>query len=466
MLELVKHGYVIVVADARGKGASFGTRRGPWSDEEARDAFDLTGWVAKQSWSTGKVGMFGISYLGGIQMAAAREKPPALKAIMADLIVFDIFDQFMGMVPPEGPLFDGFDESVDAATVPVDEDADGKMLRAAIEEHRRNKTAGAMPYRDSVSAGLGVDFYSEVNPSAHLKEIGQWGGAIYLLGRWGNWLSPGATSGFANYTNPKKLTLLPGFGMPGAAPAQKSSFDTVTEHRRWFDHWLKGIDNGVMKEPAVFYEVANTGERKQSAKWHVGVARQELYLDEGHLVANAPRKEGTVSFPVKYDITRETRDASGLQFLSMEFPDHRLIAGNIEADFRVSTSGSDGDLIAYLQDIAPDGAVTEVTEGRIRASQRKEDAPPFNTLGLPWHRANQGDITPMTPGKMEQLRFSFLPIAWEVKKGHRLRLVVTGAIPQRSAGLDMMNATPRQDPPPVQTIALGASRLILPVQKP
>ncbi len=98
MLDLVKHGYVVIIADARGKGASFGTRRGPWSDEEARDAADLIQWAAKQPWSTGKVGMFGASYLGGIQLAAAREKPAALKAVIADLVVFDVFDAFMGMV--------------------------------------------------------------------------------------------------------------------------------------------------------------------------------------------------------------------------------------------------------------------------------------------------------------------------------------------------------------------------------
>jgi len=107
--------------------------------------------------------------------------------------------------------------------------------------------------------------------------------------------------------------------------------------------------------------------------------------------------------------------------------------------------------------------VTEVTEGRIRASQRVEHTPPFDNLGLPWHRANKSDIKPMVPRETARVRFSFLPIAWEVKRGHRLRLVVTGAIPQRSAGLDMMNSTPRQEPAPVQSIILGSSRLILPV---
>jgi predicted acyl esterase len=464
MLELVKFGYVVIVADARGKGASFGTRRGPWSDDEARDAADLIQWAAKQSWSTGKVGMFGASYLGGIQLAAVREKPAALKAVMADLIVFDVFDAFMGMVPPEGPLFDGFDEVVDAATVPVDEDVDGKLLKAAIEEHRANKVVGPLPYRDSVSKTLGVDFYSEVNPSAHLREIGEWGGGIYLLGHWGNWLSSGATSGFANFKNPTKLTLLKGLGFSGAGPARPGSFDVVTEHRRWFDHWLKGVDNGIMREPAVFYEIANTAERRQAAIWHRDTAREQWYLAHGQLTPQAP-SSGTASFTVKYHITREARTVSGLTFDSPLVTKAFSIAGFIQADFSVATSGADGDFIAYVQDVAPNGAIREITEGRIRASQRIEHEPPFDTFGMPWHRAHREDIKPMTPDAIERVRFAFLPIAWTMQQGHRLRLVVTGAMPQRSPGLDMMNATPRQTPAPRQTIALGPSRLILPIER-
>ena len=61
---LLRYGYVIAAVDVRGGGASYGTRNGPFTPEEAQDAYDITEWFAAQSWSNGKIGMYGGSYLG------------------------------------------------------------------------------------------------------------------------------------------------------------------------------------------------------------------------------------------------------------------------------------------------------------------------------------------------------------------------------------------------------------------
>jgi uncharacterized protein len=201
MLDLVKYGYVVVVADARGKGASFGTRRSPWSEEEARDAYDLIQWAAGQPWSTGKVGMFGSSYLAGIQYEAARLQPPALNAVVPAVVPFDNFDVYFGMIPPNGPFYDIGNVESDLQTEPVDGDEDRALLKAAVEEHRKNSYPGAMPFRDSISPKLGVDYYREINPSDHLPEIERSGVAIYHLGNWDNWLRKGSILGFANLKN-------------------------------------------------------------------------------------------------------------------------------------------------------------------------------------------------------------------------------------------------------------------------
>jgi putative CocE/NonD family hydrolase len=85
---VIRYGYVVGVADVRGGGASFGTRRGEFSPEETWDSYDLTEWFAAQPWCSGNVGMFGLSYLAITQYMAASTKPPHLKAIFPMMAVF------------------------------------------------------------------------------------------------------------------------------------------------------------------------------------------------------------------------------------------------------------------------------------------------------------------------------------------------------------------------------------------
>jgi putative CocE/NonD family hydrolase len=78
---LISAGYVVAVADIRGKGASFGARRGFQDRTEANDGHDLVEWLARQDFSSGKVGMIGCSYLGGTTFHTASTAPPSLKAV-------------------------------------------------------------------------------------------------------------------------------------------------------------------------------------------------------------------------------------------------------------------------------------------------------------------------------------------------------------------------------------------------
>ena len=76
LFEVIAHGYVVVTVDVRGSGASFGVNHGQYSAEESRDAYDITEWIAQQSWCDGNVGMYGRSYLGITQYFAATQAPP------------------------------------------------------------------------------------------------------------------------------------------------------------------------------------------------------------------------------------------------------------------------------------------------------------------------------------------------------------------------------------------------------
>ena len=172
---LLENGYVLAVADIRGKGASFGARRGFQDRTEAMDGHDLVQWLAAQPWSTGKVGMYGCSYLGGTTVHVATTAPPALRAIFTGATDLDKFNfvrnggitaQFN--TRPDEPLSD------DLMSVPVDADIDGSELRAAVADHARNTPMAAlwygMPYRDSHSALTGNRYWEEVGPYPYLDD--------------------------------------------------------------------------------------------------------------------------------------------------------------------------------------------------------------------------------------------------------------------------------------------------------
>src|SRR5690606_17575904 len=152
---LLDAGYVLAVADIRGKGASYGARRGFQDRTEARDGHDLVQWLAAQPWSSGRVGMYGCSYVGGTTLHVASTAPPALRAIFtgaSDLDKF-AFVRHGGITAqfntrPDEPLSDGL------ASLPVDADPRGVMLRAAVAEHAANTPMAplwyGMPFRDSI----------------------------------------------------------------------------------------------------------------------------------------------------------------------------------------------------------------------------------------------------------------------------------------------------------------------------
>ncbi len=106
---------------------------------------------------------------------------------------------------------------------------------------------GVSPYRDSIGPLVGTQFYYESSPSNYLTEIADSNVAIYSMGFWNNWLRRGSISAFSNFTNPSKLIMTATSNMP--------TFNFNTEHLRYFDYWLKGINNGIMDEPPVFYNV-------------------------------------------------------------------------------------------------------------------------------------------------------------------------------------------------------------------
>ena len=277
-LQLVKYGYVVAVADFRGLYASFGLNkafnRGEWLDHARFDAYDITEWLAKQPWSTGKIGMWGCSATGGSQMQALTTAPPSLKAVFPMSCEWDVYPWVVagGMAPPAGVptmiMRGSSRESRDKLAVPVDGDADRTLLNAALAEHAKSvETAGYTPFRDSVSENFPEQWWLKSSPHTYAKTIDASKIAVYTAA---NWDEGGTKYGvpfiFNNLPNPKKLILGPATHCDWTTVLKETGFDIIVEEQRFFDYWLKGIDNGVMQEAARHLLHVQRSARRRAGK--------------------------------------------------------------------------------------------------------------------------------------------------------------------------------------------------------
>ena len=459
---LVKYGYVVATVDFRGLYASYGHNeaynRGEWITAASRDAYDITEWLAQQPWSNGNIGMWGCSATGGSQLQAATTAPPHLKAIFPMSCEFDVYPFRVpgGMAPDQRTRTQAKSsrEARDAAAVPVDADTDKSQLKEAIAEHAGTvENPGHAPFRDSIAGAItdptSQPWWIKSSPHTYLEEINASGIAMYMAANWDEGPTKhGAFFTFNNVANPAKLIVGPEGHCGWMNVESRTGFDITVEERRFFDYWLKDIDNGIMDEDPVYYYTYNVpagSEWRSAEQWPLpDETRTRYYLGEGSLSTTEPTgvdlKDETA---VAYDVTPDTMTAKGLVYETAPLDSDIQVTGHPAINLWVSSTAKDGDFIATLQDVGPDGAVASYNvHGQLRASLRKLQDPPYNNLGLPWHRFHEADAVPLAPGEPAELVFEILPISMVVKAGHRLRLVIHFA--DRS--------TPRLDPAPEVTV--------------
>lgn len=463
--DLTRYGYVFVVVDTRGKGASFGHRRGMQDSTEARDAYDVTEWLALQPWSTGRIGMMGCSYVGGTQDNAATTTPPHLAAIFPGATSWNRYDMVSrgGLTAqfhtrPEDPRDFG------EGTLPVDEDRDGSMLAAARAQHSGNTIMAEIwrdiPFRDDWSPSLGSRFWEETSLSTYRNQVERFGPVMYRWTGWEDEFSPDQFVARANLRNVMHVTIGP------ERHCQSTQFDMFPEHLRYFDRYLKGVDNGIDREPFLYYYTYNAPaghEWAASSVWPIaGTQMRRVYLADAEspaLTWQRPAREGATRFEVDYSVVNQGSETPlwpasqfghGISFRTAAFTEPMRLTGHAIASLWVSTSTPDADIFAYVEEVHPDGSVAVRMHGRLRASHRLLGTAPFDYLGLPWHRSFREDYRPMVPGVPQELRFDLLPTSTIVQPGSYLRLVVTGADPRQRQHLSFPQ-------PPVIALHSGGS---------
>ncbi|HSX57421.1 MAG TPA: CocE/NonD family hydrolase [Sphingomonas sp.] len=440
MGSIVGHGYVLVTIARRGSGASFGKRRGYQDRNEAYDAYEINEWAARQPWSTGKTAIYGCSNTGEAVLHAMTVLPPSLKAVFSGCFNWNKFDGFTrgGMIANWGTGPTRTLEE-DMKSTPVDGDDNRMLLRKAAEEHQGASNLFdlmvSMPYRDSFSPLTFSRFWGEGSVSSYKPQLDTSKVATYIMGGWYDDFRQQGLIAQANLPNRPKVII-----GPWTHCSTKGYEELVAnEVLRFFDEQLKGIDTGSSADAPIHYFTVNapegSGWRSAASFPLPGTQTRTFHLGSDSLLTVKPGKTAATAFAVKREGQCPGNAGSAAQpchiagngaSWSMPITAETEITGHPLADLWVVSDAPDEHVFAYLEDVAPDGTVTVVTEGRLKASIRKTGDAPWNMLGLPWHRGFEEDAQPLKAGEPARLQFAMLPASWVFRKGHRLQITVTG----------------------------------------
>jgi putative CocE/NonD family hydrolase len=474
------YGYACVIVDARGSGASMGQRNMEFSPAEVEDGNDVINWIVKQTWCNGNLATSGISYGATMAEMLLANQNPAVKACIPRSGIFDLYNDIMfpGGVC-QGPFVDvwglttkslddnnyaifGKQAKLVTGIHPVKGDKHKVVLNQAIKSHKKNFDVFAglktIKFRDDYSPSLkaAADDFSN---SAQIQKIENSGTAIYRIGGWYDGaLAKSCTDGYLNTSNTQKVLLGPWDHGPHLnvspyAETKELNFSIYTEMLRFLDYHLKGIDNGIENEPAIIYYTVGEEAWKTSNTWPLKNQKQlNLYLSADKSMQPTPSatQAGSIDYKVDYTATsgntsrwnsvtalymhgptnyadRGEEDKKLLSFTAAPLTETTEITGHPVVNLQYSANATDGTVFCYLEDVGPDGSVTYVTEGMLKVTARKLNDDVVYKTAYPDHSFRQADDEKYKKGDTVTLAFDLLPISYQFKKGHSIRVSIAGA---------------------------------------
>lgn len=448
---VVQEDYVHVIGDLRGSGASEGEHIGNYNAggvSLGQDAHDFIEWVAAQPWCDGNVGMIGISYFGSMQVLAAAERPPHLKAIFVSGGHYDFYETtyhggimwFMPRAAREGRGGDSGWAFTDGVKSRMLESCSADQIAERVAVRLADPDVAAWPnlfhvltypknheaWFDIVMNEVDGPWYEERNPVtlASNIDIPTW----LQIDQGRGWTLDGTLEVFDRLTGPKKLDIGP------YPPMQSRPF--VEEHDRmfrWYDYWLKGIDNGVMDEPAVTVFVEGTREIVSGDQWppkEIEYAplylrpRRQLSVEPEPMGAERAAPDGFYQAPLTVTDRVEIIDWRTAPFEQ----EHELI-GTGAAHLFVEIDQPDTNLILRIWDEAPGGSRQLITTGYLKASHRELDD--RTTEGSPRHPHTRS--VPVEPGVIEEYVVRLYPFVATFRRGHRMLVELSNDEPLSDA---------------------------------
>ena len=480
---LKQQGYSLVIADARGTGASFGIRDAETDQQEVADISELIQWIAEQRWCDGRVVTSGCSYSAITTLYSLSNAPAALKLGVCRAPDFDMYRHLFA---PGGIVNRWFIQTWGQVTAAQDNNTikalfangywpepeqgagsvlgvlpvDPKQLTAAIHEHANNfNIADDIPALDFIDG-----FISEKNPPLYDRFIKQ--GiehhgvpAVIRCGWHDAGTALGALAMFSSFNHPLHIILGPWnhegtyrvdplYAGDGNSPER---LEVGASQAMLIDTLNSVLKQGQTIERAVDYFTLGENRWKKTGHWPLPQTQiHRWYFSENYqLTDSAPvMDQGSDQYQVDITATtgrfnrwyaqspdqpvffpdRQHEDNKLLVYDSLPLTADTEITGHPLVTLFLSSTASDGQFFVYLETIDPDGRVRLLTEGQLRGLHRKvsEATPPYTLFG-PYHSLQQKDAAPMVPDTVTQIAFDLLPLSVLLKKGQRIRVAIAGA---------------------------------------
>jgi len=459
----IKRGYIVVRVDIRGTGTSEGKLiEYEYTDQELEDGEAVIDWLSKQAWSTGSVGMFGISWGAFNSIQMAMRNPPALKAIVAIEGTDDLFRDDCHFI--DGMMHvDSYEFGQDIANIlpaPPDYVIDDAYFRDRFDTepwlliYKRQQRDGPFWNR----ASLNSDYSSIRVPT-------------FVIGGWYDGYRDSVPRMLEKLEAPVKGMIGPWAHTWPNQPYPEPGMEWRREAVRWFDHWMKDEDTGIIDEPrfAVYVRERHPpgvvdkvpGYWRWEDGWPIDrTKKRALYAHTDHSLSAARpvdsdgqihrlryiptvgvEASGNVNWWGDFPWDQRGTDAYSLVYDSDPMEQDLEILGFPRAILHVSADAPFANWIVRISDIAPDGTVTQVAGAGLSGAHRKSSEEP----------------EALVPGQVYKLEFDLHFTSWVFPKGHRIRLAVNNAI------WPMIWPTPFAMTTTLRVDGANASHIVLPV---
>lgn len=459
----VERGYNHVLIDVRGTGRS-GGEWDPFSEREQQDYPAVLDWIAGQAWSNGELGLWGISATATTSLLAASHRHPAIRAVFPIVPHGDIYRDvvfvggqasvaflpaWMSVVTLLATFNPSFYDQPDQYLTAVLEHVQGfdsfllgrtASVLTGQEESAYDNRYWAAKAPLEISKGLMAptfivgglfDIFQRSEP-LNYEALKQHTQAKLLIGPWHH------------------LEAAVGEGLPlnGVPPLDQIAM-------MWFDHYLKGVDNGAQNLPDVTQWVWGHERFETAGDWpHPEAGARRLFLQGGGGLSEESPDRAAASSQIIQQPLNGVCSQSSLQIslgitgyapLPCWYEDNLVqtleatfdtpvleqdmyINGPLQADVWISSTALDAGVVVRVSDLQPDGTARALTSGLQTASLRAVDASRSRFLDgemiQPWHPFTESSVQAMASGDIVKVPVEIFPTSALIKKGHRLRISV------------------------------------------
>ena len=452
-VDWVPHDYIVMRVDGPGSGKNPGTLA-PFGIETAEAFRDAIDWAGQQPWCNGNVGLWGMSYYAMSQHAAASLEPEHLKAMIAIGTDVDLYDEvaYTGGILNEEFFVHWYKAGVLAAVCgePNAVDFVGMLKEASF---RDSDTAAAFGPRSTIlmspdMSRVKVPLWS-VACTTHMAHFHQLGSSEAYL---------------ATNTTAKKLDFWEDWFTKAYSRA------AIADHRAFFDHWLKGVDNGIMDKPPVRLEIRSGNGAsyiQEEQEWPIARTTYPRWFFDAmpsdwkgdayrsdclRLTTMAPTADRRAEYsaeipmewrsgpppcflPVKPPSVLESWK-TGISFISEPVEEDMVFAGYGKARLWVSSTSEDMDIYLSVRILDEDGREVDyagpitmgmnvpnypLAKGWLKASHRKIDVSRSSHYTVK-HTHRKADHAPLRPNEVVPVDIEIIPNTALVRKGYRIRV--------------------------------------------